>query len=101
MKPARVEQSLSKQAVILRVLRRVLFRVMMTALVFSFCFYSLITSNMGGAYFPNIHNGGLDLPIRIALIGISAWMAFSAVTWLVWQTFQDVRKIYQQNKGKK
>lgn len=100
MKTASVGPSLSTQVIILRALTRFLFRLMMTALVFAFCFYLLIVSNMGGAYFQDINNGALDLPIRLALIGISAWIAFSAVTWLVWRTFQDIRKIYQQNKRK-
>ena len=99
MKKSNIAPPLPRHAV-LRVLTAFLFRLVMTALIFAFCFYLLIVSTMGGTYFATINDGTLDMPIRIALIGISAWIAFSALTWLVWQTFQDIRKIYQQNKRK-
>lgn len=100
MKNTNIERSLPRQGV-LRVLMRFLFRLIITALVFAFCFYLIILSNMGGAYFPNINDGALDIPIRIALIGISAWIAFSAVTWLVWQIFQDIKKAYKTIKNQR
>lgn len=93
MKKSNIAPPLPRHTV-LRALMGFLFRLVMTVLIFACCFYLLMVSNMGGAYFQDINNGALDLPIRIALIGISAWIAFSALTWLVWRTFQDIRKIY-------
>jgi len=94
-------KKLSTKTAILMIIKQLFFRLIAVAILLLLSFYLLMASNMGGAYFPNINDGALDIPIRIALIGISAWIAFSAVTWLVWQTFQDSKKAYKTIKNQR
>ncbi len=77
---------------------RVSIRFMIIGFTLAFGFTSIMASNMGPAYLPNVCNGCLDIGIRLTLLAIGAVLWIATVGWLIWIVFRYFYYLLKRTK---
>ena len=77
-----------KYRFILDILSKVILNLLSAGLLLGFGFWLLMASNMGPAYLPNIMDGGLDMSIRVTLLGLGALVWLLTPIWFFWSTIR-------------
>lgn len=77
---------------------RISVRFIILGFILAFGFVSIMASNMGPAYLPDVCNGCLDLWIRMTLLGLGLLIWVITPVWSIWLILRYIYRCIRRNQ---
>lgn len=97
----KITMAYQKHRFILDILSKIILNLLSAGLLFGFGFWLLMASNMGPDYLPNIMDGGLDMSIRVTLLGLGTLVWLLTPIWFFWSTIRYGYRKYRNYQSYK